>query len=178
MSDASVTPEPSMDEILQKIQRIIAEDEQPADPPPAPRSAEILNLTEAVGDNGTVRYLNPVETAPEPEPPPSPRPPERRIEPVPKRPEPANRGSGERLLSDTTAGQAAAAFAQLAAIQRERRRVSEFPMGGGAERTLEDVIREMLRPMLQGWLDERLPEIIERLVRAELARALGEMAPN
>src|SRR6266566_8492707 len=120
MSDASVTPEPSMDEILQKIQRIIAEDEQPAAPPPAnpPRSAEILNLTEAVGDNGTVRYLNPVETAPEPEP----RPPERRIEPVPKRPEPANRGYGERLMSDSTAGQAAAAFAQLAAIQRERRR--------------------------------------------------------
>src|SRR5437899_325643 len=98
MSDASVTPEPSMDEILQKIQRIIAEDEQPADQPAAapPRSAEILNLTEAVGDNGTVRYLNPVETAPEPEPPPAPRPPERRIEPVPKRPEPVNRGSGAR----------------------------------------------------------------------------------
>jgi cell pole-organizing protein PopZ len=181
MSDASVTPEPSMDEILQKIQRIIAEDEQPAEPQPAnpPRSAEILNLTEAVGDNGTVRYLNPVEAAPEPEPPPPPpRPPERRIEPVQKRPEPANRGSGERLMSDSTAGQAAAAFAQLAAIQRERRRATEFPMGGGPERTLEDVIREMLRPMLQGWLDERLPEIIERLVRAELARALGEMAPN
>ena len=177
MSDASVTPEPSMDEILQKIQRIIAEDEQPAAPPPAnpPRSAEILNLTEAVGDNGTVRYLNPLETAPEPEPPPPPRPPERRIEPVPKRPEPANRGSGERLMSDSTAGQAAAAFAQLAAIQRERRRATEFPMGSGPERTLEDVIREMLRPMLQGWLDERLPEIIERLVRAELARALGEI---
>jgi cell pole-organizing protein PopZ len=182
MSDASVTPEPSMDEILQKIQRIIAEDEQPADQPAAapPRSAEILNLTEAVGDNGTVRYLNPVEAAPpEPElPPPAPRPPERRIEPVPKRPEAANRGSGERLLSDSTAGQAAAAFAQLAAIQRERRRVSEFPMGGGAERTLEDVIREMLRPMLQGWLDDKLPEILERLVRAELARALGEITPG
>jgi len=180
MSDASVTPEPSMDEILQKIQRIIAEDEQPADQSAAapPRSAEILNLTEAVGDNGTVRYLNPVEAAPEPEPPPAPRPPERRIEPVPKRPEAANRPSGERLLSDSTAGQAAAAFAQLAAIQRERRRVSEFPMGGGAERTLEDVIREMLRPMLQGWLDEKLPAILERLVRAELARALGEIAPN
>src|SRR5216683_4129602 len=176
MSDASVTPEPSMDEILQKIQRIIAEDEQPADQPAAapPRSAEILNLTEAVADNGTVRYLNPVE--PEP-PPPAPRPPERRIEPVPKRPEAANRGSGERLLSDSTAGQAAAAFAQLAAIQRERRRATEFAMGG-AERTLEDVIREMLRPMLQGWLDEKLPEILERLVRAELSRALGDIAPS
>ena len=48
-------------------------------------------------------------------------------------------------------------------------------MGAGPERTLEDVIREMLRPMLQGWLDEKLPDILERLVRAELARALGEI---
>ena len=35
MSDASVTPEPSMDEILQKIQRIIAEDEKPESAPAA-----------------------------------------------------------------------------------------------------------------------------------------------
>jgi cell pole-organizing protein PopZ len=32
--------------------------------------------------------------------------------------------------------------------------------------------------MLQGWLDDKLPEILERLVRAELARALGEIAPG
>src|ERR1043166_9013295 len=85
MSDASVTPEPSMDEILQKIQRIIAEDEKPesAPAPTPPRSAEILTLTEAVGEGGTVRRLTPVETAPEPiamPPPEPPRAPERRIE--------------------------------------------------------------------------------------------------
>ena len=33
-------------------------------------------------------------------------------------------------------------------------------------------------PMLQGWLDQKLPDILERLVRAELARALGEITPN
>ena len=37
-------------------------------------------------------------------------------------------------------------------------------------RTLEDLVREMLRPMLKTWLDENLPGIVERLVRAEIER--------
>lgn len=37
-------------------------------------------------------------------------------------------------------------------------------------RTLEDLVREMLRPMLKGWLDENLPGMVERLVRAEIER--------
>lgn len=37
-------------------------------------------------------------------------------------------------------------------------------------RTLEDLVREMLRPMLKGWLDENLPSLVERLVRAEIER--------
>jgi len=102
MSDASVTPEPSMDEILQKIQRIIAEDEKPESvpAPTPPRSAEILNLTEAVGEGGTVRRLTPVEPAPEPAPQPQPEPPrpqERRIEPVPTAEAP--RPGADRLIS-------------------------------------------------------------------------------
>jgi len=32
----------------------------------------------------------------------------------------------------------------------------------------------MLRPMLQSWLDEHLPDIVERLVREEIARVVGE----
>jgi len=35
---------------------------------------------------------------------------------------------------------------------------------------LEDVVREMLRPMLQAWLDANLPGMVERLVRAEIER--------
>ena len=177
MSDASVTPEPSMDEILQKIQRIIAEDEKPesAPAPTPPRSAEILTLTEAVGEGGTVRRLTPVETAPEPIPMPPPEPPrpqERRIEAVAPGAE-APPPTADRVLSESTAGAAAAAFAQLAAIQREKRRADEFPMGLQA-RTLEDLVRELLRPILQGWLDQKLPEILERLVKAELTKALHE----
>ena len=37
-------------------------------------------------------------------------------------------------------------------------------------RTLEDLVREMLRPMLKAWLDENLPGTVERLVRAEIER--------
>jgi len=38
-------------------------------------------------------------------------------------------------------------------------------------RTLEDMVREMLRPMLKVWIDNNLPTIVERLVRAEIERA-------
>jgi uncharacterized protein len=37
-------------------------------------------------------------------------------------------------------------------------------------RTLEDLTRELLLPMLKTWLDENLPTIVERLVRAEIDR--------
>jgi uncharacterized protein len=37
-------------------------------------------------------------------------------------------------------------------------------------RTLEDLVKEMLRPMLKNWLDDNLPNLVERLVRAEIER--------
>jgi cell pole-organizing protein PopZ len=37
-------------------------------------------------------------------------------------------------------------------------------------RTLEDLVREMLRPMLKTWLDENLPGMVERMVRSEIER--------
>jgi uncharacterized protein len=37
-------------------------------------------------------------------------------------------------------------------------------------RTLEDLVTELLKPMLKGWLDEQLPPLVERLVRAEIER--------
>jgi uncharacterized protein len=37
-------------------------------------------------------------------------------------------------------------------------------------RTLEDLVREMLRPMLKSWLDDNLPSLVERIVRAEIER--------
>ena len=37
-------------------------------------------------------------------------------------------------------------------------------------RTLEDLVKEMLRPMLKAWLDDNLPGLVERIVKAEIER--------
>jgi cell pole-organizing protein PopZ len=37
-------------------------------------------------------------------------------------------------------------------------------------RTLEDLVKEMLQPLLKSWLDDNLPGLVERLVRAEIER--------
>ena len=37
-------------------------------------------------------------------------------------------------------------------------------------RTLEDLVKEMLRPMLKAWLDDNLPNLVEKIVRAEIER--------
>ena len=37
-------------------------------------------------------------------------------------------------------------------------------------RTLEDLVKEMLRPMLKAWLDDNLPTLVERIVKAEIER--------
>ncbi|HSG34640.1 MAG TPA: DUF2497 domain-containing protein [Sphingomonadaceae bacterium] len=42
------------------------------------------------------------------------------------------------------------------------------------ETSLEGLVREMLRPMLAEWLDKNLPQLVERLVAAEIARIAGK----
>ena len=86
-----------------------------------------------------------------------------------KAPSPA----AESNVENVSENGAATALAQLVAIYSERRRASEFAIGNTAS-TLADVVREMLRPMLQGWLEEKLPEIVERVAKAELSRVIGE----
>ena len=147
MSDASVAAEPSMDEILTKIQRTIAMDGRAESPPTA-------SLPPTVAPHAGASYD---ETQGEPH----------------KAAEAVLPEQEERLLSPATASAAAAAFTQIAEIRRQQRRVSEFPMGG-EQRTLEDVVRELLRPMMRGWLEEKLMPIVERAVKSELARALDE----
>ena len=83
--------------------------------------------------------------------------------------------AAEDAVPGASGNQAAIALAQLAALYTERRRYIEFPVGNAAG-ALGDIVREMLWPMLQGWLEEKLPEMIERLIKAELSRAIGEAA--
>ena len=40
------------------------------------------------------------------------------------------------------------------------------------ERTLEDVARETLRPMLKSWLDENLPGVVDRILEVEIERVI------
>jgi len=185
-----------MEEIIASISRIIAEDKHPVErgtrdrearatvaPAPGERS-DILELTQAVDQDGTVHRVmqraegaTPQSGAPdaatalsvanatgrtEPES----LPPDAAIEP---RLDPGR----DRIVSAATSGAAAAAFAQLGVLPLERRREGELSLGG-AERTLEEIVREMLRPLLQTWLDDHLPGIVERLVREEIARVVGE----
>ncbi len=42
------------------------------------------------------------------------------------------------------------------------------------ETSLEDLVREMLRPMMAQWLDANLPDIVERLVKDEISRIAGK----
>jgi cell pole-organizing protein PopZ len=70
-----------------------------------------------------------------------------------------NTGEDRSLLSSTTTAAVDSAFnslAQTVLVQNSR--------------TLDDLVREMLRPMLKAWLDDNLPNMVERLVRAEIER--------
>ena len=75
--------------------------------------------------------------------------------------------AGDQSSSKVPASGTMATIAQLAALQRQKRQQA-------SPKTLEDVICEMMRPMLQGWLNDTLPEMIESLVRAELTRVFAD----
>jgi hypothetical protein len=178
MSDQAA-PEPTMEEILASIRRIISEDDGPTEaeaapapepepvaafqpaPEPEPEPAEdVLELTDRVTPQtetvGDIEAYTEAEAAPEPEPEPPP--------PPPKKPAPAPTlvaaRDDDRLVGEPSASAAAAAFGQL----------SEAIAMPPAGRTLEDVVRELLRPLLKAWLDENLPRIVEAKVAEEVER--------
>ena len=67
------------------------------------------------------------------------------------------------LLDSVTADNASAAFAQLANTRAER------------ATTLEELVKELLRPMLKTWLDENLSQVVERLVEKEITKLSGNI---
>jgi len=74
----------------------------------------------------------------------------------------------EGLVSKATAAASTAAFAAMHNRARERRGGDVY-LGDGAI-TLEEMVKELLRPQLQEWLDLHLPGLVERLVREEIER--------
>ena len=70
----------------------------------------------------------------------------------------------ESLISAATTDAAASAFAQLAGASDPNL------MLGRADRTLESLVREVMRPLLSTWLEANLPDVVERLVQAEIRK--------
>ena len=84
---------------------------------------------------------------------------------------PDTRQPGEGLLAPEAAAQAASSVGTLMrTLMSERHAVVHR---GGP--TIEDLVREELRPLLKGWLDRHLPDLVERLVRAEIERVVGRI---
>ena len=202
MNQPAKAQEPSMEEILASIRRIIADDDaakpkpepaaaKPPPPPPKPVPAEPAAMSQDDIDamlsnfdqpapepppaepEPDVLELTEAMAAPEPEPPafrtigsepdvmfaepePEPEPPPRRPPPPPR---PAASAPEPYIMSATTSAAVDAAFhslAQTVLVQNAK--------------TLEDLVKEMLRPLLKSWLDDNLPVLVERLVRAEIER--------
>jgi cell pole-organizing protein PopZ len=65
---------------------------------------------------------------------------------------------------------AASAFDRLADAAEESAKARAELAMPAAGRTLEDVVRELLRPLLKAWLDEHLPAIVEARVDEEVTR--------
>lgn len=174
MSEQS-SQEPTMEEILASIRRIISEDDAPADtaqaapeppkpepvvqaappaPEPEPEDDDALELTQKVDTLGDLDvYTPPVTAAPPPAPEPKPVAAPVFVAP----PEPQTMAG---LVGERASAAAASAFGQLSAA---------IAMPSEA-RNLEDIVREMLRPMLQTWLDTNLPAIVQQAVEAEVER--------
>jgi cell pole-organizing protein PopZ len=177
MSDANAQ-EPTMEEILASIRRIISEDETPQaaapeasaphadlEPEPAPAAMH------AAPDEDVLELTDPVDPPPPPraEPPPAQKYEEtlgdldvfsRPGGPPPPAPAAAPAFEHEPLVGSYAAEASASHFGALA-------RSVAMPREG---RTLEDVVRELLKPMLADWLDTHLPGIVEARVQAEVER--------
>ena len=186
-----------MEEILASIRRIIADDEgkpakpepvaAPAPPPPVverappprpvepPRPApppvaaqpepiaDVLDLTEAMAavprappqPSSSFRTIDGESDVVFSDRPPEPEP----LRAVEEARRQFTQAADRSLMSNSTMAAVDTAFSSLA-----------HTVLGNNARTLEDLVKEMLRPMLKSWLDDNLPGLVERLVRAEIER--------
>ena len=153
-----VSTEPSMEEILSSIKRIIAEDSEAALAPPRARRAVAAQavadaVPEPTATEDETEVLELTETvAPE------------IVEATPSvSPQPAVAGVAKStLVSPAIAEASRSSLAALSAL------VVKPEVTGGD--TLEGLVREMIKPMIADWLEAKLPEIVERMVAREISR--------
>lgn len=151
-----ISAEPSMEDILSSIKRIIAEEgDAAASTRPARKSARTTPRadTDRPGDEEILELSDPVATD------------EAAAEPldgvgeVPPASEPVR---AEPILSPRTAEASRGALDALS-------RLVVKPEVAGSD-TLEGLVREMIRPMLREWLDAKLPAMVETMVAREIER--------
>ncbi len=159
MAEENEQAEPSMEDILASIRRILSEDEEaeeaeaPAEPDPKLEPAPM-----------------PVAAPPPPPPPPA-------AAPMPSLEGnileltqqmiaqlPPDIGAGDPILSQGASANSTDALQELAKALLSKRDIAI----GNRDLTLEGLIREFLRPLLREWLDQNLPYLIERLVKKEI----------
>jgi cell pole-organizing protein PopZ len=171
-----------MEDILASIRRILSEDEPPAeaegadnagaekDPAEKPRPAKdnegqdpgvlVLDpsmMVEEPTPNAPVEQAMTEDAQTEPARPP---------EPTPQTVNSDAHGGG--LVAPEAAAAAASSVGTL--VRTLTGRSAQLHQGGP---TLEDLVRDELRPILKQWLDVNLPPLVERLVRIEIERVVG-----
>ncbi len=170
-----LAPDPSMEDILASIRRILNEDDTPKSAPdPAEPDNGVLMLDDSMMVSETPDAPPPAARPPPPatlehKPLPEPKP---QAAPTPTPvPEPSVQSTS--LVAPAAAAAAGASVSELMrALATER---STAVQRGGP--TIEDLVRVELRPLLKDWLDNHLPPLVERLVRAEIERVVSRMAP-
>ena len=187
MSDSNADQqEPSMEEILASIRRIISEDgeeESAADDEVSPEVEENVAVAEvevepvvvesepelepaplADIDDDILELTDVIEDEPEPEPEPL-------LDDEPAieiksevEPELAILIEEEKLVSDEVEEVSVASMSGLTAA------LAANALVGNGDKTLEQLVKDVLRPILKEWLDTNLPETVERIVREEVER--------
>jgi uncharacterized protein len=156
-----------MEDILASIRRILSEDETaPPAGPTAPHKPDAES-----GDG--VLVLDPTMMVPEPTPVVEETP---VAEPLTRTENPAlpvvHPADGALVAPETAAAAASSVGSLVRTLAAER--YTQVHNGGP---TIEDVVRQEIRPLLKDWLDVHLPPLVERLVRAEIERVVGRAVP-
>ncbi len=179
--------DPSMEEILSSIRRILSEDETQAGAKPPEDDVLVLDPGMLVKDGEDAPPAAAMVPEPEPEPGPQAEP---EIDPAPLvvAPPPPEAPSTEApsmeaalaavdmessLLANDTAESAAASILGLVRTLAADRLTPVHRAGP----TIEDLVREEVRPLLKVWLDAHLPALVERLVRNEIERVVNRAMP-
>jgi hypothetical protein len=135
--------EPSMEDILASIKKVIAEEKEQRQSTPSADELEDAPLPEeeaAEAEDVDVLELN------EPLAPPV--------------------DLGPPLIDETVAGHSRQALEELQSI------AATVPPAPQAN-PLEDMVREMLKPILKQWLDDHLPQMVDEHVKREISRITG-----